>query len=442
VDRTILRPYVFASTFINFDKRFFMSTALNAPESTAVPIEQAVGADDGGHGPKYEQLRQQIIDQIASGKLKPGEALPTERWWAEQHKLARSTVRQAMSSLERDGLIRRLQGKGTFVHEQALERYTDQGRERYGDQARETFSHGLAAFALVLPETQAGFYPSLQRSFDKAASAVHHQLLVCNTGNNVDRQGNIILQLLDKQVAGVALVPVTLPPTPAYQVRQLQKAGIPVVCCHRRVESVNAPLLAIPFLEIGLLVGRELGERGHRRVAFFAPHRTASSEAYESGLRTGLAESRGVVPEGCMFYGVDGLVNPSDYEADIAAALESMLNRQDRPTAIFASFDSLAELIYLLLERFGLRVPDDISIVGLGGISRSTPMMRRLTSATIDEVQIGQMAAELLEKMGRGLLQIDSSETHVVPIGLSDGQTLGPVPVNALAPRSPAVQPK
>lgn len=375
-------------------------------------VSDAATNDDGAHGPKYEQLKQQIIEQITSGKLKPGDALPTERWWSEQNKLARSTVRQAMSSLERDGLIRRLQGKGTFVHEQALER----------------FSQGLAVFALMLPETQTGFYPSLQRNFDEAAVAVHHQLLICNTGNNVDRQGNIILQLLDKQVAGVALVPVTQAPTPVYQVRQLQKAGIPVVFCHRRVEGINAPLLAIPFHDIGRFVARNLVELGHRRVAFFAPHRTAGSVAYEAGLRAGLSEGRAQVQDGCTFYGFDGMVNPAEYESEIASALEHMLEREDRPTAIFASFDSLAELIYLLLERFGLRVPDDISIVGLGGISRSTPMMRRLTSATVDEVQIGRRAAELLDRMRRGDMPIDSNVTHVAPIGMSDGQTLGQVP--------------
>jgi DNA-binding LacI/PurR family transcriptional regulator len=405
------------------DQIALMDTALNAAE-LPVAVESHSSGDDAGRGPKYEQLRQQIIDQIASGRLKPGEALPTERWWAEQHKLARSTVRQAMASLERDGLIRRVQGKGTFVHEQA----------------RDRSRRGLAAFALVVPETQAGFYPSLQQSFDAAAAAVHHQLLVCHTGNNVDRQGNIILQLLDKQVAGVALVPVTLPSTPAYQVRQLQKAGIPVVCCHRRVEGVSAPLLAIPFLEIGRLVGKRLGSYGHRRVAFFSPHLTAASQAYESGLRAGLAETQGRILDGCIFYGADTLLDPVDHESTIASALEQMLNRPDRPTAIFASFDSLAELIYLLAERFGLRVPDDISIVGLGGVSRSTPMMRRLTSATVDEIGIGRQAADLLAQMHAGTLPIDDNEMHVATIGISDGQTLGPAPDVITSPRGSSVK--
>lgn len=390
-----------------------MNAAVESRKSELPPVDLNTSLlEESGAGPKYEQLRRQIIDQITSGQLKPGDALPTERWWAEQNKLARSTVRQAMSSLERDGLIRRLQGKGTFVH----------------DQVKERFNTGLAAFALVLPETQAAFYPSLQRSFDEAAAQVHHQLFVCNTGNNVDRQGNIILQLLDKQVAGVALVPVTLPPTPAYQVRQLQKAGIPVVCCHRRVEGVSTPLLAIPFFEIGRMVGRSLIEHGHRRVAFFAPHRTAASQSYETGLRAGLGDGPARVLDDCVFFGSDTLVNPLEHEAEIAAALEKMLNRPDRPTAIFASFDTLAELIYLLLGRFGLRVPEDISIIGLGGVSRSTPMMRRLTSATVDEVQIGCSAAELLERMRRGNLALDSNEMHVAEIGISGGQTLGVAP--------------
>lgn len=389
-----------------------MNAALETRGSDSKVVDLATSPDDGSSGPKYEQLRRQIVDQITSGRLRPGDALPTERWWAEQHKLARSTVRQALSSLERDGLIRRLQGKGTFVHEQA----------------RDRFNPGLAAFALVLPETQAGFYPSLQRSFDEAAANVHHQLLVCNTGNNVDRQGNIILQLMDKQVAGVALVPVTLPPTPAYQVRQLQKSGIPVVFCHRRVEGASAPLLAIPFLEIGRLVGRALVEQGHKRVAFFAPHQTAASQSYETGLRAGLADGKAQVLDDCVFFGSDNLVDPAEHESEISAALERMLKRPDRPTAIFASFDSLAELIYLMLERIGLRVPDDISIVGLGGVSRSTPMMRRMTSATVDEVQIARRAAELLERMRRHELDLDSNETHIAEIGLSEGQTLGPVP--------------
>ncbi len=226
----------------------------------------------GGAGesakPKYERLRQFIVEEVLAGRLKPGDMLPTEQQLAGSYDVARSTVRQALAALERDGLIQRIQGKGTFIH----------------DEAPVQVRHDLDVFALVLPETQSGFYPSLQRSFDEAAGLVHHQILVCQSNNNLDRQGNVILQLIDKEVAGVAIVPVTAPATPVYQIRQIQKAGIPVVFCHRRVEGIRAPLLAIPFREVGRLAGQALVERGHRRVAFFALHRSEPSVGYLEGL--------------------------------------------------------------------------------------------------------------------------------------------------------------
>jgi GntR family transcriptional regulator, arabinose operon transcriptional repressor len=364
--------------------------------------------------PKYEQLRQLFIEEILAGRLKPGDMLPTEQQLAASYAIARSTVRQALAELERDGLIQRIQGKGTFIHEEA----------------RVQLRQGLDVFALVLPETQAGFYPSLQRSFDEAAGRVHNQILVCQSNNNLDRQGDVILQLIDKGVAGVAIVPVTAPPTPVYQIRQIQKAGIPVVFCHRRVDGVRGPLLAIPFREVGRLAGRALAERGHRRVAFFAPHHSEAAVAYLSGLRDVLPPSNESA-DGDVFFGPESPPDPEVHEPELLAALTAVVNHRERPTAIFASFDSAAEMIYLLLMQLGLRVPEDISLIGFGGITRGSAILRCITSVTVDETQIGHRAVELLDRMRRHELPLDYNENFVMPIGLSDGQTLGPVPRKA-----------
>jgi GntR family transcriptional regulator, arabinose operon transcriptional repressor len=361
--------------------------------------------------PKYERLRQFFVEEILAGRLRPGDMLPTEQQLAASYAIARSTVRQALAELERDGLIQRIQGKGTFIHEEA----------------RARLRKGLDVFALVLPETQSGFYPSLQRSFDEAAGRVHNQILVCQSNNNLDRQGNVILQLIDKEVAGVAIVPVTIPATPVYQIRQIQRAGIPVVFCHRRVEGVRAPLLAIPFRDVGRLAGRALVERGHRRVAFFAPHRSEPSMGYLTGLRDVLP-SGSLADEHAVFFGPEAVPDPEVHEPELLAALTAVLDHRERPTAIFASFDSTAEMIYLLLMRLGLRVPEDISLIGFGGTMRGGATLRCITSVTVDEVQIGHRAVELLDRMRRHELPLDSNETFTMSIGLSDGQTLGPAP--------------
>ncbi|QDU11534.1 GntR family transcriptional regulator [Gimesia aquarii] len=386
-----------------------MTTRAPEPEQTdsIIPAIQS-----GKQRPKYKQLVEQLIQKVTQGDVRPGEALPSEHQLCETYQLARTTVRNAMQLLEQQGWITRIHGKGSFV----------------STKPPLPISKTLDIFAFVLPETRTGFYPSLQRSFEQAAALTQNQVLVCCTENKVDAQGNTILQLIDKHVAGVALVPATVLATPAYQIRQLQQHGIPVVFCHREVKGVQAPLLSIPFREVGLLAGQTLLKHGHESVALFSPHRATAAIEYEAGLREALSSRGASCPEPYIFHGPSSQLHPTDYEQDLLTTLEAMFKQPDPPTAIFATFDSLAELIYLLLGKMGLRVPDDVSLIGFGGTVRHGAIQSRLSSITVDEVAIGQKAAELLTLMKEGTLPIDSAEVYSMPINTSEGQTLGPAP--------------
>ncbi len=192
-------------------------------------------AGEPGGAPKHERLRKHLLAEIGSGRLKPGDALPTEQALTLAGKMSRNTVRQALADLERDGLIRREPGRGTFVHESA----------------RLRLKSGLDAFALVIPETRTGFYPSLQRGFHEASERLNNQVIVCDTSNDPNRQAAALLQLMDKEVAGISIVPTTVTETPRYQIRPLHLRGIPVVFCHRRVEGIKAPLVTFSADDIG-----------------------------------------------------------------------------------------------------------------------------------------------------------------------------------------------
>jgi GntR family transcriptional regulator, arabinose operon transcriptional repressor len=354
--------------------------------------------------PKHERLKAHLVDEMIAGRLAPGDALPSEHHLAETLGYARTTIRQTMASLESDGLVRRVQGKGTFVE-------SDVGRKLRRD-------HDI--FALVVPETRTGFYPSLLHGFDDAAGNFHHQTIICNTNNEVERQGNILLQLIDKKVGGVAIVPTSEPTTPAFQIRPLRECRIPVVFCHRRVEGIKAPLLAIPFHEIGRLAGKALAELGHRRVAFFANQRSLWVPQYEQGLRDALQAGGGDILVESVYAGESIQL----HEEKVWTALQRLFAKPDRPTAIFASFDSVAEMIYLLLPRLGLRVPEDVSLVGAGGAFRDGAIARRLASVVIDEAATGQKAVSLLHEMRSGQRPIDNNEEFVLHLDLYRGETL------------------
>lgn len=71
--------------------------------------------------PIYYQLGEQIKALIEKGELKPGDALPPEREFAEKYQISRMTVRQAFTQLVNEGYLYRMQGKGTFVAERKIE---------------------------------------------------------------------------------------------------------------------------------------------------------------------------------------------------------------------------------------------------------------------------------------------------------------------------------
>ena len=77
---------------------------------------------DGLPLPVYLQIADHLLDQIESGKLRPGDRLPTERELSKRLNVNRLTVRRAFQSLEGKGLIYRLQGSGTYVAEPRIER--------------------------------------------------------------------------------------------------------------------------------------------------------------------------------------------------------------------------------------------------------------------------------------------------------------------------------
>ena len=342
--------------------------------------------------------------------------MPSEQQIAEILSVARTTVRQAFAKLEHDGIVVRKHGRrGTYISESArIDKNTG----------------CLDVFAFISPGGNQGFLPSIQMEFELAAAETNKQIISCSTYNNLDRQAHALLQLIEKGVRGVALVPTSNPLTPAYQVQHLQKNGIPVVLCHRGVEGVESPLVAIPFDEIGQQVARLFLENNHRRVAFYSLHtKNQASGGYEAGMRKVLrAAGTDLAPE-MIYWGCSVSPDPNDQCDSLLRSLEQMLSAPEPPTAIFASFDPLAERIYMLLTEMGVRVPEDISLVGFGGSNREGALRERLTSITISEREVGSQAARLLKEINDGKRAIFDTEIVFVSTGIAMGRTVRDISV-------------
>ena len=370
---------------------------------------------------KYERLKSFVLAELNSGRLKPGDTLPSEPKLADSLQVARNTIRQALGELEQEGVIERVKGQGTFVREIP----------------KQVTLSGFDAFAIIVPETLGGtFYSPLMSGFENACNSVHSEMIVRSTGNSPSRQADAILALLDKKIAGIAIVPATDSPTPPYQIRQLQQQGMPVVFCHRGVEGVNAPLLAINFKQIGRIVVEQFLERGHKKIAFLSlsPGTDQASNDYRRGIRETLHEN-GLELRKEFDYAPSGKsieLPVFKHEKAIRAWLKEVFLCKDRPTALFVPFDPLAEMVMAFLEEIEIRVPEEVSLLSFGPKYRETYIARRLSAAVVDSIQIGQKAVELLHEMRNGLRPLDDAGRFEVPVLFSEGRTLGVVDKNAI----------
>ena len=105
----------------------------------------------------------------------------------------------------------------------------------------------------------------------------------------------------------------------------------------------------------------------------------------------------------------------------LEAAIDRLTGMKHRPTAIFSTFDDVAERIFLRLMRSGVSVPEDISLVSFGGAVRIGPMQQQLTAVTVDEMNLGKLAASLLHDMRSGKRPIESDDRIEIPLAMSRG---------------------
>jgi len=369
-----------------------------------------------------DKLRQQIID----GEYSPGDRLPSYRELMDEYDLTSGTVSYAMAILAQQGCVERRHGSGVFV----------EGKSEAVPSQKKATSSGL--FALVVPDIESGIYLSLQAGMEDTSQKKQEQLITATTQWDVARQADVLFQLMDRGVSGVALVP-PVEPTYAHQLRMLQQAGVPLVLLHRGVPGVRAPLIEVPFKEVGLFAGTEIALQGHRKVAAFMATTSSVGDIYHSGLQQGLQENGAELAEEHVYWGGEKTLFTSEeylrYGEAIERDLTRMLDSPNRPTAVFASFDRIAEMVYQAAMRVGVRVPEDLSIVCFGSKHRIGAILPRLSTVVIDERETGRKAYKLLASMRDGDCPRDSNETYTMPLTFDKAKTLGPPPVLSAKPK-------
>jgi LacI family transcriptional regulator len=172
--------------------------------------------------------------------------------------------------------------------------------------------------------------------------------------------------------------------------------GAPVVAVDPHTGSSGFPTVDADSLRGARLATEHLLGLGHRRIAMLAGRPDLeSAKLREQGYREAL------VTAGIPFE--DSLVRVGGYDPDLSAlAAHELLTMPQRPTAVFAANDVTAIATIEVAQDLGLRVPEDLSVVGFDNIPESALCTPQLTTVNQPIRTMGERAVEMLIRLIRG----------------------------------------
>jgi LacI family transcriptional regulator len=209
---------------------------------------------------------------------------------------------------------------------------------------------------------------------------------------NVDDEAERMTHLLGRRVDGVIVLTGRLTDE---QIRQYAKR-VPIVVTGRTIKGSNIASMRVDDFKGAHRATHHLIELGHRRIAHIAgPQDHADSVERLKGYRKALEE--GGIPFDPKLVVVADFREPSG-----AQAINQLLDSKQSFTAVFASNDQSAYGARLALYQRGIRVPEDVSLIGFDDLPGSRYMIPPLSSIHQPVYELGQAAARVLLKLIEG----------------------------------------
>jgi GntR family transcriptional regulator, arabinose operon transcriptional repressor len=358
----------------------------HVPDQAKIIAVTSTSPSDAGMQPeipRHRAIYEELLAEIQSGVYKPGERLPSEAVLCERFQASRITVAKAFQTLQRDNLVRRRPGSGTYV---------------------EKPTHGPShKFGVLIPDfgTTDVFEPICQ-GIMRSPLAQSHSLTWGSTAagatNSIQAAEELCRHYIAERVSGVFFAPKTENSEQRDEANHriasmLESAGIPVVLLDRDFEQYpdrsNFDLVGIDNRRAGYLLTRHLLRAGAKRVVFALRRNSSPTmEARAAGYREALTT---------LLPGAEPIIFRTDFSAldDVKEMVE-----KERPDGIVCANDLTAARIMGTLVTMGVRIPKDIRMVGVDDVNYAKFLPTPLTTLRQNCAEIGAVAmSTMLERL-------------------------------------------
>jgi len=261
---------------------------------------------------------------------------------------------------------------------------------------RRLVTEGLRSVGFVLREIANPYYAEIITGAESYLRERGYITLVAASEGDFKAEQRIINLFTLKDVDGILLTPVLDNETDLSHIFDLKRRNVSFVLLEE-IRGIQANLVDVDNVEGAKSAARHLIELGHVHIVHFAgPEYSLHSEERVDGVRSAYSESQLVFSGKLVVPAGDSLED--GYRTGVRYFRERPPN--DRPTAVTCYNDLVALGLCHALEELGLRVPEDVSVIGYDDLQIIDYLSSasRLTSVRVPKFQVGRTAAEILHQ--------------------------------------------
>ncbi|WP_276354201.1 GntR family transcriptional regulator [Cohnella caldifontis] len=210
----------------------------------------------------YKQIQFQIRDKIMSGKLRPADRIPSEQELMDEYKVSKITVKNALTELADEGLIVRIQGKGTFVAADVPQT----GIPPFGSPS----AQAAPLIGLIIPTLKTGVIRKLVDHTELFLKEAGFQMILSITRESAAEESRAIRDLVDAGVQGLIVFP-TEDEKYNESLLRLSLDKFPFVFIDRYLRNIETYTITSDNLGGAYDTVSYLLEKGHRHIALLSP---------------------------------------------------------------------------------------------------------------------------------------------------------------------------
>lgn len=305
------------------------------------------------------------------------------------------------------------------VSEQLRERVlvaTDRLQYQPNVVARSLRRRQTLTLGLMLPDVEIPYFARVARNFERAANRAGYSVILCNSGWSLSDELEYLNELMARHVDGMLCVTFA---TAAEHLAPVVDRNIPVVLLERTIPGIELDAVRIDNFQGAYDATVHLLQLGHRRVGCITGlDNSQLSEDRLAGYRQALLD-----------WGVEfapELLRVGDYTVDTGVSQGRALIAELRPpSAIFAFNDMMALGAIQVLNECGLRVPDDIAVIGFDGVPLTAHTTPPLSTVEQPVPEMCDLALDLLLNRISGEAPAEPRVIVAIPQLVARASTVG-----------------